>query len=145
MSGIEKTKRNGIEKLGRRVAGSERRAKQLVRRALAVLGFQVVHESWGMCIETTDGKCDVYFDGWPGFSSSWSSILGKLVACREIGVETKEEECPSDTEEDGGSADSSFRWTSNPLFGCESIAELELKLDLHNLAWQQQERRKPRE
>jgi len=128
----EKIERNGIEKLGKRIAGSEQRAKQLVQRALAVLGFRVVHESWGMYIETADGKCDVFFEDMLAFSTSWSSILGKLVDSREIGVETKEEWLP-DTEEDSGSADSSVKWSSNPLFGCESIAELELKLDLYNL------------
>lgn len=138
MSGsLEKTERNSLEKLGKKIAGSEQQAKRLVQRALAVLGFRVVHESWGMCIETADGKHDVFFEDMLAFSTSWNSILGKLVESREIGVETMEE--------DSGSADGSVRWTSNPLFGCESIAELELKLDLHNLVWQQQEGRKPRE
>lgn len=129
---LEKTERNSLEKLGKRIAGSEQQAKRLVQRALAVLGFQVIHESWGMYIETADGKCDVFFEDMLAFSTTWNSILGKLVDSREIGVETKEEWL-SDTEEDSGSADGSIKWTSNPLFGCESIAELELKLDLHKL------------
>lgn len=135
---------NGLEKLGRKVAGSEWQAEQLVQRALAVLGFRVAHESWGMCIETTDGKCDVFFDGWPDFSSSWSSswssILGKLVACRKFVVETKEDwmskDRPLDGEKDSGHVATS-KWTSNPLFGCKSREELELKLDLYNLIWEQ--------
>lgn len=120
---------NDLEKLGKRIAGSERQAKRLVQRALAVLGFRVACESWGMYIETSDGKCGVFFEDMPVFSTSWSSILGKLVACREFWIETEEDRMP----EDRSSATS--KWTSNPLFGCESIAELELKLDLHNLVW----------
>lgn len=121
---------NDLEMLGRKVAGSEPQARQLVQRALAVLGFRVTHDSWGMYIETVDGKRGVFFAGMPAFSSSWSSILGKLVAIREIGVETTKEEWPSDIEEDRGSADSSFKWTSNPFFGCKSKEEVEIKLDL---------------
>ena len=130
-----KTSMSDIEKLGIRVAGSEQQAKQLVQRALAVLGFRVVHKSWGMCIEeTVDGKCNVFFDGWPSFSISWSSMLGKLVASREIGLETKEEdECLAEDQPPERRKDICLKWTSNPLFGCESREEVELKLDLHNL------------
>ena len=85
---LEKIERNGLEKLGKRIAGSEQQAKQLVQRVLAVLGFRVVHESWGMYMETADGKCDVFFEDMPAFSASWSSILGKLVACKEICMES---------------------------------------------------------
>lgn len=46
MTDSEESKMNGLEKLGKRIAGSEQRAERLVRRALAVLGFRVVHESW---------------------------------------------------------------------------------------------------
>ena len=138
---LEKIERNGLEKLGKRIAGSEQQAKRLVQQALAVLGFRVVHESWGMYMETADGKCDVFFEDMPAFSASWSSILGKLVACKEICMETKEEwmskDWPSNREKD-----TDARWTSNPLFGCKSKEELELKLDLYNLVWEQQEGRK---
>ena len=94
---LEKIERNGLEKLGRRIAaGSEQRAERLVQRALAVLGFRVVYESWGMCIETVDGEYDVFFEGMPAFSTSWSSILGKLVASRELWMETEEDRMPED-------------------------------------------------
>ena len=140
MSGLEKIERNGLEVLGKSIAGSEQQAKRLVQRALAVLGFRVVHESWGMYMETADGKCDVFFENMSAFSTSWSSILGKLIACKEIGMETKEEwlseDWPLDGEKDSGSA-AACTWTSNPLFGCKSREELELKLDLYNLVWEQ--------
>ena len=123
MGDLEKTETNSLEKLGKRVAGTEQQAKQLVQRALAVLGFRVVHESWGMCIETVDGECDVFFEMLPAFSTSWSSILGKLVACREFWIETREDLVPNRIEV-------ANMWTSNPLFGCESIEEVEMKLDL---------------
>lgn len=122
----EKIERNGLEKLGKRVAGSEQRAEQLVRRALAVLGFRVVCESWGMCIETADGKCGVFFEDMPGFSTSWSSILGKLVARREFWIETEEYRMPEDWS-------SATKWTNNPFFGCRSKEEVEIKLDLLGL------------
>ena len=117
------------DKLGKSVAGSEWQARQLVQRALVVLGFQIVHELWGMLIETADGKCDVFFEGLPAFSSSWSSILGKLVDSREIGMETKEERL-SDDWPLNGEKDTDIRWTSNPLFGCRSKEEVQIKLDL---------------
>ena len=137
MSSLEKIEEiNGLEKLGKRVAGSEWRAKQLVQRALAVLGFRVVYESWGMCIETIDGKYDVFFECMPAFSTSWSSILGKLVASRELGMETKDfledEYWPLDRKDGRRAVDSAvdIKWTSNPLFGCNSMEEVEMKLDL---------------
>lgn len=120
---LEKIERNGLEKLGKSVAGSEQRAERLVQRALAVLGFRVVHESWGMCIETVDGEGDVFFERMPAFSTSWSSILGKLVACKELWIETKEDRMPEDRS-------SATKWTSNPLFGCRSMEEVEMKLGL---------------
>lgn len=122
-----------VEKLGKSVAGSEQRAKQLVQRALAVLGFRVVHESWGMCIETVDGECDVFFERMPAFSTSWSSILGKLVACKELGIETKEDFLLEDWPSDGKKIPEiavDTKWASNPLFGCKSTEEVEMKLDL---------------
>ena len=121
---------NDLEKLGMKVAGSEQQAEQLVRRALAVLGFRVLCESWGMYIETADGKCDVFFVEMPAFSTSWSSILGKLVACGELGIETKEDQ-PLGTENDSEAVKwIGYKWISNPLFGCNSLEEIMVKLDL---------------
>ena len=133
-----KTRMNDLEKLGRRIAaGSEQQAEQLVRRALAVLGFRVVHESWGMCIETVDGECDVFFAGMPGFSTSsfsstWSSILGKLVAWREFEID-KRKDWRLDFLHPAKKRHGESEWISNPLFGCKSMEEVEIKLDLLGL------------